>query len=94
MNSNPTPFKKRNNPFADVGSTPTPTPVVQQQVVEQPKPVSQPKKVVEDVNREKYTATMEKTLRKRVKIAAATAGIQVSTFIEEACLEKLEREGL
>lgn len=112
MNSNSTPFKKRNNPFADVGSsvsqqpvasTPvqvveTPVQVVEQpvKVVQQPvsRPVSQPKKVVDDANREKYTATMEKTLRKRVKIAAATAGIQVSTFIEEACLEKLEREGL
>lgn len=50
-------------------------------------------KPIDDNNREKYTATMEKTLRKRVKIAAAMAGIQVSTFIEEACLEKLEREG-
>ena len=94
MNSNSTPFKKRNNPFADVGSSSTPaatvTPVVQEEV----KPVVQQKKVVDDSNREKYTATMEKTLRKRVKIAAATAGIQVSTFIEEACLEKLEREGL
>ena len=46
-----------------------------------------------DQNREKYTATMEKSLRKRVKIASAMAGIQVSTFIEEACKEKLEREG-
>ena len=119
MNSNSTPFKKRNNPFADVGSTvtqqqPAPTPVqtvetpvrvieTPVQVVETPvqvvqktvsKPVTQVKKVIDDANREKYTATMEKTLRKRVKIAAATAGIQVSTFIEEACLEKLEREGL
>mgnify|MGYP001170066105 CR=1 FL=1 len=44
--------------------------------------------------REKYTATMEKELRRRVKIASAMKGVQVSTFIEEACLEKLEREGL
>ena len=49
--------------------------------------------VSDDNNREKYTATMEKSLRKRVKIASAMAGIQVSTFIEEACKEKLEREG-
>ena len=90
MNGNSTPFKKRNNPFAEVGTTPVVQPVVE----EQPKQVVQQKKVVDDSNREKYTATMEKSLRKRVKIAAATAGIQVSTFIEEACLEKLEREGL
>ncbi len=94
MQSNSTPFKKRNNPFADIGSsTPAPTPVAPV-VQEEVKPVVQQKKVVDDSNREKYTATMEKSLRKRVKIAAATAGIQVSTFIEEACLEKLEREGL
>lgn len=98
MNSNSTPFKKRNNPFADVGVTPVvqeePKPVVQPVVAPTPAPVAQPKKEIDDSNREKYTATMEKTLRKRVKIAAATAGIQVSTFIEEACKEKLEREGL
>lgn len=102
MNSNSTPFKKRNNPFASSGGTSIMS--EQPQVVEQPveQVVVQPvapkpapiKKVVDDANREKYTATMEKSLRKRVKIAAATAGIQVSTFIEEACLEKLEREGL
>ena len=85
MNSNQTPFKKRSNPFSDL-TTSTP-------VVEEVKPVAQPKKVVEDQNREKYTATMEKSLRKRVKVASAMAGIQVSTFIEEACKEKLEREG-
>ena len=94
MNSNSTPFKKRNNPFADPVSTSTPTPVVQEEVKPVVQQVTPQKKVVDDSNREKYTATMEKSLRKRVKIAAATAGIQVSTFIEEACLEKLEREGL
>jgi len=44
-------------------------------------------------NRDKYTATMDKELRKRVKVAAAMKDIQLSTFIEEACKEKLEREG-
>lgn len=44
-------------------------------------------------DRDKYTATMDKDLRKRVKIASATKGVQLSTFIEEACYEKLEREG-
>ena len=84
MSNNETPFKKRANPFADIVNTAS--------VVEEPKPVIKTKKVVEEANREKYTATMEKNLRKRVKVAAAMAGIQVSTFIEEACLEKLERE--
>ena len=52
------------------------------------------KMVVQNNNdREKYTATMEKELRKRLKVAAAMKGMQVSTFIEEACVEKLEREG-
>lgn len=96
MNSNSTPFKKRNNPFSTGGTsifdeTPKPEPKVE----EKPKQVVQKQKVVvsDDNNREKYTATMEKSLRKRVKIASAMAGIQVSTFIEEACKEKLEREG-
>ena len=44
-------------------------------------------------DRDKYTATMDKELRKRVKVAAAMKGIQLSTFIEEACFEKLEKEG-
>ena len=43
--------------------------------------------------REKYTATMEKGLRKRVKIASIEKGIDFSQFIEEALTEKLEREG-
>ena len=96
MNSNSTPFKKRNNPFSTGGTSifdETPEPATK--VEEKPKQVVQKQKVVvsDDNNREKYTATMEKSLRKRVKIASAMAGIQVSTFIEEACKEKLEREG-
>ena len=96
MNSNSTPFKKRNNPFSTGGTSifdETPEPA--HKVEEKPKQVVQKQKVVvsDDNNREKYTATMEKSLRKRVKIASAMAGIQVSTFIEEACKEKLEREG-
>lgn len=102
---NNTPFKKRSDPFST--PTPKPEPVVQEVVVEKvnPEPVverkqvvkpSRPKVVVREVddsNREKYTATMEKSLRRRVKIACAEEGIQFSAFIEEACLEKLEREG-
>ena len=84
MSSNTTPFKKRTNPFDNIGSTTS--------FEEERKPEPKPKKVVTEAAREKYTATMEKSLRKRVKVAAAMAGIQVSTFIEEACKEKLERE--
>lgn len=43
--------------------------------------------------REKYTATMERELRKRVKIASVEKGVDFSQFIEEALTEKLEREG-
>lgn len=96
MNSNSTPFKKRNNPFSTGGTSIfDETPVETPKVEEKPKPVVQKQKVVvsDESNREKYTATMEKSLRKKVKVASAMAGIQVSTFIEEACKEKLEREG-
>ncbi|MDD3191208.1 MAG: hypothetical protein PHP41_00485 [Bacilli bacterium] len=70
MNSNSTPFKKRENPLSKLGKAP-----------------------VVSNDRDKYTATMDRDLRKRLKVAAAMKGVQVSTFIEEACAEKLEREG-
>lgn len=43
--------------------------------------------------REKYTAMMDKELRIRLKIASVRLGIDVSKYIEEAVLEKLERDG-
>ena len=43
--------------------------------------------------REKYTATMDKSLRIRIKKAAIDLDVDFSTFIEQACAEKLEREG-
>ena len=86
MNSNSTPFKKRNNPFANVGSTSI--------VTEEVKPVVKEKPVVVEPKRVKYTATMEIDLRKRVKIAAATTNTQFSSIIEIACAEYLERMGL
>jgi len=70
MNTNSTPFKKRENPLSKLT------------------------KPVETGVREKYTATMDKDLRKRIKIASAMKEVQVSTFIEDACREKLEREDL
>lgn len=69
MNSNSTPFKKRENPLSRIS------------------------KVTAPADRDKYTATMDRDLRKRLKVAAAMKGVQLSTLIEEACLEKLEREG-
>lgn len=93
-----TPFKKRTDPFKNdavvtqAEETVVKEPVREEKVVVAPK---QKVKVVEanDANREKYTATMDKNLRKRIKLAAIEAGVQVSTYIELACLEKLNREG-
>lgn len=70
MNSNSTPFKKRENPLAKMNRV-----------------------VVNTSDREKYTATMDRELRKRLKVASAMKGLQVSSYIEEAVAEKLEREG-
>ena len=79
-----------------------PTPVVKKV---SPKPVakSTPKPVrsgsrnqvvyVESEDRLKYTATMDRELRRRIKIVCATREIMFSQFIEQACIEKLNREG-
>lgn len=56
-------------------------------------PLAGVSKVTVTSEREKYTATMERELRKKLKVAAAMKGQQVSSFIEEAIEEKLEREG-
>ena len=58
-----------------------PSPVAQQPV----QPVVQ--------KRDKYTATMDRDLRKRLKLASVEKGIVVSEFIEQSVKEKLEREG-
>lgn len=47
----------------------------------------------ENVDRQKYTATMDVALRRKIKIVCATRGIMFSEFIEMACKEKLSREG-
>ncbi len=46
------------------------------------------------VNREKYTSTMDQKLRRQIKLACVYRGIQFSDYIEQACREKLEREGV
>lgn len=51
-----------------------------------------PRRAAEN-NKEKYTATMDRNLRTQIKIACATKGIMFSQFIEDACREKLQREG-
>jgi hypothetical protein len=47
----------------------------------------------EDLGRQKYTATMDENLRRRIKITCARRGIMFSQFVEDACKEKLNREG-
>lgn len=44
--------------------------------------------------KEKYTATMDVLLRRKVKVYCANTGRMFSEFIEEACKEKLAREGI
>ncbi|MGD9605167.1 MAG: hypothetical protein AB7V00_03290 [Bacilli bacterium] len=55
--------------------------------------VSQPVAQTTNLKRDKYTATMDRDLRKRLKIASVEKGVVVSEFIEQAVTEKLEREG-
>ena len=47
----------------------------------------------EEVRREKYTSTMEVSLKRQIKIVCATRGIMFAKFVEDACREKLMREG-
>ena len=56
-------------------------------------PMSSPIKSVAANDRVKYTATMDKELRKRLKYAAAKRDIQISQYIEEAVMARLERDG-
>lgn len=76
-----TPFINPTPQFETRKITPEPTRVIQ----------TQPGNVE---NREKYTSTMDSTLRKKIKIACAMKGIMFAQFIEEACIEKLKREGM
>lgn len=81
-----TPFKKRESPL-----TLNSEPVVEKKVTVNSVPSFQ-KKVVTST-KVKYTAVMDNELRIRIKVASAKKNIQLSQFIEEAVLEKLEREG-
>lgn len=80
-----TPFKKRFNPLDALGG--------EKEEKYMPKK-TQKMRLKDEDEREKYTATMQKSLRRRIKVAAAMTGVQVSSFIEQACMEKLEREGI
>lgn len=43
--------------------------------------------------RDKFTSTMEQSLRRSIKVVCAQRGIMFAQFVEEACREKLNREG-
>ena len=81
MNSNNgMPFKKRTNPLeTPTQAQPAPKPVIASQA--------------NDGTRLKYTATMDRDLHRRLKVASALTGVQISTYIEEAVKAKLDREG-
>ena len=77
-----------------------PEPVIEQK---RPQPVAKPaprvvqKQIYEPVvdnNRVKYTSTMDKNLRRDIKIICAQRGLLFASFIEDACREKLRREGV
>lgn len=57
-------------------------------------PLANVTKTAQTSEKEKYTAVMDKDVRIRVKIASAKKGLQFSQYIEEAVLEKLQKEGL
>ena len=46
-----------------------------------------------DGPKEKYTATMDVSLRRSIKVFCAENGKMFSEFVEDACKEKLSREG-
>lgn len=95
-----TPFKKRINPMDSpeqktVEVQQDEEPVVEEPVQVAPQPKVQARKQAKEVAsiKEKYTAVMDKQLRKRVKVASINLGLDYSTFIELAVREKLNREG-
>lgn len=70
---------------------------VQEVVKPKPQPKPQPKQryeAVEEADRVKYTSTMDRRLRREIKIICAQRGLLFASFIEEACREKLRREGV
>ncbi len=47
-----------------------------------------------ETQKDKYTATMDVSLRRKIKVYCAQNGRMFSEFVEEACREKLSREGV
>lgn len=65
-----------------------------QTVKKQPKVVQRQQYYpTDEINREKYTSTMDVTLRRRIKVVCAQRGIMFAKFVEDACREKLAKEG-
>ncbi len=101
------PLQKRNNPFSKpINQKPAPIEpeieeieeIEEEVIVETRKPVQKQTKkvVVEEVlekDRVKYTSTMDRKLRRAIKIICAERGLLFASFVEEACKEKLRREG-
>lgn len=79
-----------------VAPAPAPRPVYTERVAPRaPKPTKNTRYVeVEETAREKYTSTMDIELRRTIKILCATRGIMFAQFVEDACREKLKREGV
>ena len=102
------PLQKRNNPFATKINDPEPVQeeineefeqeeeeITYSRPVQTKKPVR--KQVEEpqiDNNRVKYTSTMNRSVRRAIKILCAERGILFATFVEDACREKLRKEGV
>ena len=102
QNKRPNPFARHNNQQVEEIQPVEENEKKEEEIIEEeheevrevrkttPKPQLKP---VQDDEREKFTATMDSTLRRRIKIVCATRGIMFSQFIEDACREKLRREG-
>ena len=80
-------FKKRESPLSLNTDEKTPVETKKETTIIKKTPA------IEENKKVKYTAVMDSDLRIRIKIAAAKKNLQISQFIEEAVLEKLEREG-
>lgn len=97
-------MQKRNNPFSTplAGRQPVEEPkttVVEEEIEEEvvepvrvQKVVKQPVQRYKEINvRNKFTATMDESLRREIKIYCATNGLMFSEFIEEACRNYLAK---
>lgn len=85
-------------PFEEYEEEETPVyePQIERYVPQKPQR-QQPKTsyaVAQSNSRDKYTSTMDQNLRRKIRIECAKRGILFKTFVEDACREKLAREGV